>query len=665
VTEKPEEPQAMQRDRLVETAIESAGILLFLVDESGLIQLSTGRQDFLFPSKPGQNPIWNSIYYTFAGYPNIIQNIERTLKGESQRSEVTLSNRLLEARYIPLLTRDNRIEGVVLTFTDITRHRQTEAALKEQESYVHLLQEIAVASNEAGDVSEVLQYAVDRVCSVTGWPVGHALPAKDFEDIFSSKSIWHLTDLQRDQEFRRLRDGLKWVPEIGLPGQALSQKAPKWFIATVNENQAIDSDYNGLKTAFAFPILAGKEAVGVLEFFSDHSKDPDPDLVEVMVHIGTQLGRVVERKRSEYLLRESEETFRSLFEDAGIGVILQSLDGIVLEANPAFQSLLGYDSQQIRGMNYCDFTHPEDLQQYQVFYSELTSGKRPRIHQEKRYLNKDRGVVWATITASLLHDTHGSPKHVILLADDITESRQLQNELAEVRSHLLQFREQERLNIARDLHDGPLQEWYGIIYSIQEMIEISQENEIVRRLVDLRTAAEQQISDLRSLSNELRPPSLVPFGLAKAIDSHADQFQEKHPEFKLHVELEEDGKLLPEEMRINLFRIYQELLNNIVRHAQASQVFVRFYIKEKEVELQVQDDGAGFEVPERWVETARQGHFGLLGARERAESFGGKLLIQSDPGKGTLVRVLIGLPHHVAGKNVEETGYASRRILRS
>jgi PAS domain S-box-containing protein len=658
--------KSMQQERLLEIAIEGAGILLYLVDESGMVQLSSGRQDFLFFNKPGTNPIWSSVYYTFADFPEVIQSIAHTLKGKSKQHEIVISDRLLDVRYIPLTNPEGLIEGAVVTFTDITKHRQTEAALKEQESFVQLLQEIAVASNEAEDISQVMRYAMSRICLFTGWAVGHLVPAEEVKDLFSIKSVWYLSDPLRYSAFRELREGLSWTPKIGLPGKVLRTGEAKWYVATVNSDFDRDQDdIHGLKTAFAFPILVGKEAVGVLEFFSHQTKEPDPDLVNVMVHIGTQLGRVIERKRSEHILRQSEETFRSTFQEAGIGVVLQTLEGDVIESNPVFQSMLGYSATQIRGLNFRDFTHSEDLVAYQALYDDLVCGKHNRIQIQLRYYSIDKGSLWVSITGSMMRDTYGNPKHVLLIVEDITEAHQLQNELDEVRSHLLKYREQERLNFARDLHDGPLQEWYGVIYNIQEMVESSQDKELIPELVKLRVVVEKQINDLRSLANELRPPTLVPFGLAKAIDSHIEHFQEKHPELILHIELEEDDKLLPEEMRINLFRIYQELLNNILRHAGATHVTVRFSLNEREVELQVEDDGKGFEVPERWVETARQGHLGLLGIRERAQSVGGKFSIQSIPGKGTLALVTVPFPHRFKGGSGETTLNASRRTLRN
>jgi PAS domain S-box-containing protein len=657
--------KSIQQDRLLEIAIQGAGILLFLVDENGMIQLSTGRQDFLFSDKPGMNPIWNSVYYTFADYPEVIQGIERTLKGNSKRHEITMSNRLLEVRYIPLSKESGDIEGAVVTFTDITKHRQIEAALKEQENFVELLQEIAVASNEADDVSKVMQYGMERICSFTGWPVGHVMPAESVKDLFSEKSLWHLSD-PRYTAFRELCEGLTWTPQIGLPGKVMKTGQAKWYVALVNNDMdRHKEDPVGLRTAFAFPILVGKEAVGVLEFFSHQTQEPDMMLVDVMVHIGTQLGRVIERKRSERILRESEVTFRSTFEDAGIGVVLQTLEGVVIESNPTFQTMLGYPAEFIRGQHYRQFTHPDDLEDYEVLYNDLVRGKHTRIQLQTRYISSEKDIRSVSITGSLLRDTNDNPKHVLLIVEDITESRQLQNELEEVRSHLLKYREQERLNLARDLHDGPLQEWYGVIYHIQEMVESTHDKDLIPELVKMRAVVEKQINELRTMANELRPPTLVPFGLAKAIDSHVQQFQEKHLELKLHVELEEDGKMLPEEIRLNLYRIYQELLNNIIRHAEASHVFIRFYIKEHELELQVEDNGRGFEVPERWVETARQGHLGLLGVRERAESIGGKFEIQSNADKGTLARITLPLPRKWAVGTGESTCVPSRRTLRN
>jgi signal transduction histidine kinase len=106
------------------------------------------------------------------------------------------------------------------------------------------------------------------------------------------------------------------------------------------------------------------------------------------------------------------------------------------------------------------------------------------------------------------------------------------------------------------------------------------------------------------------------------------------------MDLMTDGQSLPERIRLALFRIYQQTLVNVMRHAQAHHINVRFFFDERDITLEIEDDGRGFIVPEKWIDLARQGHMGLVGAAERAEAIGGKLNIESDPNRGTRVRVV-------------------------
>jgi signal transduction histidine kinase len=107
------------------------------------------------------------------------------------------------------------------------------------------------------------------------------------------------------------------------------------------------------------------------------------------------------------------------------------------------------------------------------------------------------------------------------------------------------------------------------------------------------------------------------------------------------LDLKHDGNELPEQMRVNLFRIYQQAMTNVVRHAEATQVVVTFTWDENQVSLRIQDNGRGFEVPPRWVRMVRKGHLGLVGAAERAELIGGRFQVISKSGEGTLIDVTI------------------------
>ncbi|MFQ6102426.1 MAG: sensor histidine kinase [Anaerolineae bacterium] len=226
----------------------------------------------------------------------------------------------------------------------------------------------------------------------------------------------------------------------------------------------------------------------------------------------------------------------------------------------------------------------------------------------------------------------------------LVEVQRARDELAEARRRLAESREAERLQLARELHDRPVQDLQGLRLRLGAITEEIDDDTSRMRLAALQGELLQVIGELRALCRELRPPALAPFGLAAAIRSHAGRFQEAHPELEVQVDLMHDGQTLPERVRLALFRIYQEALSNVMRHAGAGCVLIRFYLDEERILLEISDDGCGFEVPDRWILLARRGCLGLLGAAERADSIGGRLEVESAPGKGTVVRVVASLP---------------------
>jgi signal transduction histidine kinase len=160
-------------------------------------------------------------------------------------------------------------------------------------------------------------------------------------------------------------------------------------------------------------------------------------------------------------------------------------------------------------------------------------------------------------------------------------------------------------------------------------------------LVAVNDTVHKVMRTLRVICGELRPPTLVPFGLAVAVRSHAEEFEAHHPDLEVGLSLASDGHALPERVRLALYRIYQQAMDNVAQHAGAAHILVRLALDDERVVLEVRDDGRGFEVPQRWITLARQGHLGLVGAAERAEAVGGHLEVQSEPGAGTTLRVAV------------------------
>jgi len=240
------------------------------------------------------------------------------------------------------------------------------------------------------------------------------------------------------------------------------------------------------------------------------------------------------------------------------------------------------------------------------------------------------------------------------------EQKRVEAELAEMRRRVADSGEAERLRLARELHDGPLQDLIGTRIQLGRLAKAPDMDSMRRVVNDVEGSLILAIDHLRDICGELRPPALAPFGLELAIQSHAERFREAHPELNIALQLDADRRELPEATRMAIFRIYQQALANIARHAGARNVSVRFRMDDAIVKLEVADDGSGFHVPRQWIHLAQRGCFGLIGAAERAESIGGRLEITSSSLEGTRLKVVAprqpGDAAHGAGDATDDAG---------
>jgi signal transduction histidine kinase len=192
--------------------------------------------------------------------------------------------------------------------------------LYERQRDLELMEAVAAASNRARDMDAAMRVAVDRICARTGWPVGHVyVPRRDRTGVdLVPTAIWHLDDPERFQAFREVTQAMTLSPGVGLPGRILDNGRPLWIV-DVHEDQnfprAQAASDVGVKSAFGFPALAGDEVVAILEFFSPSVAEPDDSLLELLEHLGSQLGRVIERTRArDELTRHSQALERQATE---------------------------------------------------------------------------------------------------------------------------------------------------------------------------------------------------------------------------------------------------------------------------------------------------------------------------------------------------------------
>ena len=223
-------------------------------------------------------------------------------------------------------------------------------------SYLLLMQQAAVAANDAATLEGAVRVVLKQVCRHTGWSLGHLClvddRAGDGRRVVPT-SVWHVDGLpDRYERFRKVSEEISFAEGQGLPGRVLTEAAPICITDVDREDRRcrlMHAVAAGFKTAFGFPVLVGTEVVAVLEFFADSCSRPNPSLLEVMATVGTQLGRVVERQRAQEAAVRSEQRFRLLTESAVDAIITMNARGDVVSWNPAAERMFGYREAEIVG----------------------------------------------------------------------------------------------------------------------------------------------------------------------------------------------------------------------------------------------------------------------------------------------------------------------------
>jgi len=367
---------------------------------------------------------------------------------------------------------------------------------------------------------------------------------------------------------------------------------------------------------------------------------------------------ITSRVQAEAARQASDARFRTIFEGSAIGIGIIDLDHRLLVANPVLKHMLGLTGEEIQHKQLETLIYPLDRSRSEAQIESLLSGDAALFHKEIRFLRKGQSPIWTSLSASLVRDPNGSPNFAIVMLEDISSRKQMEAELTEIQQQLVASRENERLHLAQEIHDDPLQNLYGLLYQLDSVLEEVTSEQGQSEVQTMQASINQIINALRSICRGLRPPTLMPFGLEVSIREHVDSFQKEHPELKIYLNLMYDGQSLSEHVRLTLFRIYQQAISNVARHARANKVTVAFRFDDRQALLIVEDDGQGFSVPGRWVEFVRKNHMGLAGSAERVEILHGRFKVISSPGNGTRIEAAVPRsPTNLEEEMLTEAGF--------
>jgi len=358
------------------------------------------------------------------------------------------------------------------------------------------------------------------------------------------------------------------------------------------------------------------------------------------------------RKLIEDRLRESEERFRHMINNLKLGVILQNEKSETLVCNQAALDLLGLTENQLLGKISFDpdwniihedgtefpgHTHPVPVAiQTKKSVADVVMG----VYRPSK---EDR--VWLLVNAEPILGSDNNIINVICSFTDITEQRRLSQQLIDLeiqkQKQLMQAtidgQERERKEIGRELHDNISQH----TTTTRLYLEVARDK-ATGEVLDLISHAHRgllnTVNEMRKLSQSLVPPSLSDIGLVESIEDLCSPLKSTHAFTISFRHYPFNESLLPDNMKLMLFRIIQEQVNNIIRHAHADTILITLQTSADQVKLSVTDNGRGFN-----PSSVKKG-LGFANISNRADLFGGTLKIESSPGKGCSIRLLIPLP---------------------
>jgi PAS domain S-box-containing protein len=362
---------------------------------------------------------------------------------------------------------------------------------------------------------------------------------------------------------------------------------------------------------------------------------------------------VTERKQAEEALRVAEQKYRDIFENAGEGIFQSTPDGRYIAANPALARMYGFASpeelihsrQDISLQVYVDPTRREE------FKHQLEDKGAVRGFEHEVF-RKDGSQIWISVNARAVREKHGAIQYYEGTAQDITERKAAEEKLRATAEQLrtlsgrLQMaKEEEAVRIAREIHDELGSALSSLKWDLKlidkDFIQAKDGEQLSKareKIAAMKGVIDDIINAIRRISAELRPSALDDLGLVAAIRWHARQFEERTG-IVAHLDSSLENIDLTQQQATAVFRIFEQAMTNIMRHAKATRVDIQLEKENGELALTIGDNGRGITQGEK---SDRQS-LGLLGMRERAVLLGGKVDITGSKGKGTVVTVRVPL----------------------
>jgi len=402
----------------------------------------------------------------------------------------------------------------------------------------------------------------------------------------------------------------------------------------------------GIRSQVIVPLKSKGKVMGTICVAMHRHRQFNQDEVELLAAIGNQIGVAIEnarlyeeeRKVAEQL-RESEERYRALFQNAHDAIWVHDMDGNIISANVAAARLTGYEVEELCRMNVKSFLSEGSLHLAKEIRSQLLDKRAASQPYEQKLITKEGVEAILKLTTDVV-EVNGEAIGFQHIARDVTEEKRMQESLRFYLGQITMAQEEERKRIARELHDETIQSLVVLARQLDDIASGGKGlSEYKKILLDiLRERINNIMADVRRLSQDLRPPALDRLGLLPALEWLASDIG-KRSGMNIEVTVKGVSRRFSPEVELVLFRVAQEALRNTLRHSQATSAGIAVEFGEKLIRISVKDNGQGFYLPETTGDLVKRGRLGLAGMQERIQLVGGSLKISSKPGKGTIVTI--------------------------
>lgn len=397
---------------------------------------------------------------------------------------------------------------------------------------------------------------------------------------------------------------------------------------------------------------AAGERLGVVEKRKKISLDGALEELELReAELGLQRGEIRAKDRQ---LEDIFHVYTEIYQKSPAGLVSINARGVIIEINASACELLGLPREKVRLRGFSQFVHEENRKDYFKFLGELKHPLATRCGTELRLEGQGAAPRHVRLDAAALRDAEDRPRGWLLTLLDISARKTAQEALQEacmllrdseskyrsLSGRLLTVQEEERKRVARELHDSIGQSLAFMKFRIENGLAADcgrNPEEAVRLLERLIPVVQSSMDEVRSICTGLRPAILDDLGIVAAIQWFARTFRRSYPAIRLEITIDIEEGNVPEGLKIVLFRIVQEALNNAAKHSGAELAQLALAEMDGAIELTVRDYGTGFDRAMASNSAMRNG-MGLASMKERAELAGGSLDIESTEGAGTSIK---------------------------